>query len=95
VIMDCFGAGRLDEYRGKGKLDLVIVYAAEPGSLTQAPGGRDNARVVSKATFAALSLADEAGNYFLRPDRIMGMFIVDPSHPPSGYEACLKVCMGT
>ena len=45
--MDCFGAGRLEEYRGKHKLDLCIVYGAEPWALSPAPGGRDNALMVS------------------------------------------------
>ena len=61
------------------------MYGAEPGSLAQAPGGRDNARVVSRATFAALSLPDADGNYFLRPDRILGMFVLNPSNPQKGY----------
>ena len=54
----------------------------------QAPGGRDNARVVSKATFAAFSLPNEAGDFFLRPDRIMGMFLLNPGDPPEGYARC-------
>ena len=56
----------------------------------QAPGGRDNARVVSKATFAASSLPDEAGNFFLRPDRIMGMLLLNPGDPSEGYARCLE-----
>jgi hypothetical protein len=87
IIIDCFGASRLEEYLGKHKLDLCLVYGAEPGSLMQAPGGRDNARVVPKANFTSLSLPDETGNYFLRPDRIMGMFLINPDDPPTGYAA--------
>jgi hypothetical protein len=29
VIKDCFGVERVDEYKGKGKLDVIIVYACE------------------------------------------------------------------
>ena len=39
IIVDCFGKERLEEYRGKHKLDLVLVYGIEPGVLQQAPGG--------------------------------------------------------
>jgi hypothetical protein len=38
LIVDCFGEERLEEYRGKGMLDLCLVYGAEPRILTQAPG---------------------------------------------------------
>ena len=81
IIVDCFGESRLEEYHGKGKLELVFVYGADPSVLTIAPGGRDNARMVSKATFMALALPDADGNYFLRPDRIMGMFLLDTVPP--------------
>ena len=87
IISDCFGPGRLEEYRGQHKLDLCFVYGAEPMALTQAPGGRDNAKMVSKATFESLSMPDGDGNYFLRPDRILGCFLLDPSDPPANYAA--------
>jgi hypothetical protein len=56
IIVDCFGAGRLEEYRGKGKLDLCIVYGAEPWALSPAPGGRDNALMVTTHLTAFFSL---------------------------------------
>ena len=90
IIVDCFGASRLEEYRSKGKLDLVIVYGADTSVLTLAPGGRDNARMVSKGTFEALTLPNVDGNYFLRPDRIMGMFLLDKV-PPGLAAAELKL----
>jgi hypothetical protein len=86
IIVDCFGVERLEEYRGKGRLDLCLVYGAEPRVLSLAPGGRDNAVMVTKATFHALSLPDKDGNYFLRPDRILGAFLFDHRAPPSGLE---------
>jgi hypothetical protein len=76
IIADCFGVERLEEYRGKGMLDLCFVYGADPSMLSPAPGGRDNAKVASKATFHAISLPTLDGNYFLRPDRILGAFIM-------------------
>lgn len=79
-----FGASRLEEFRGKHKLDVVFVYGAEPHALTQAPGGRDNAFMISKTTFELLSLPDTNGNYFLRPDRILGVFLIDPVQQLSG-----------
>lgn len=62
------------------------MYGAEPTSLQQAPGGRDNAVMVTKSYFHVLSLSAADGNYFLRPDRILGMFLLDPANSPSGYE---------
>jgi hypothetical protein len=86
IIVDCFGVERLEEYRGKGRLDLCLVYGADPMMLSFTPGGRDNAVMVTKATFHALSLPDMDGNYFLRPDRILGAFLFDHRAPPSGLE---------
>jgi hypothetical protein len=51
-------------------------------SQQQAPGGRSNAKMISKSTFKEFSLAHPDGNYFLRPDRILGAFHVDSSAPP-------------
>jgi hypothetical protein len=70
IIKDCFGKARLDEYRGKHKLDLLLVYGIEPSILQQAPGGRNNAKMVSKKTFEDLTLPHADGSYYLRPDRI-------------------------
>ena len=68
-------------YKGKGKLDALIVYAIPAVCVQQAPGGRDNAKVVSKVMFEDMSLADLAGSYFLNPDFIMGSFLIDPARP--------------
>jgi hypothetical protein len=38
IIIDCFGPERLEEYRGKGMLDMCLVYGAEAAVLSQAPG---------------------------------------------------------
>jgi hypothetical protein len=38
--------------------------------------------MVTKTTFNTFSLSHPDGNYFLRPDRIMGAFFVDRSSPP-------------
>jgi hypothetical protein len=35
IIKDCFGVERLEEYRGKGKLDVIIVYGCAPDILQQ------------------------------------------------------------
>jgi hypothetical protein len=79
IITDCFGKERMDEYRGKHKLDLLLVYGIEPSVLQQAPGGRNNAKMVSKKTFEDLTLPHADGSYYLRPDRIFAAIIVDPS----------------
>jgi hypothetical protein len=59
---------------------LFYFYFATHGK--QAPGGRSNAMMISKPTFKEFSLAHPDGNYFLRPDRILGAFHVDSSAPP-------------
>ncbi len=71
MIADCFGPERINEYLGKHKLDLVLVYGAEPWSLSEC--GRSNARFVSKATFEALSLPDNDGRFF-----IVSLFDIKP-----------------
>jgi hypothetical protein len=35
IIKDCFGVERINEYIGKGKLDIIIVYGCCPDVLTQ------------------------------------------------------------
>lgn len=44
--------------------------------LTQAPGGRDNAKMVPKAYFSDLMLARLDGSYYMRRDRILAVFIM-------------------
>jgi hypothetical protein len=79
IIKDCFGVERLEEYKGKGNLDIIIIYGCTAAVLEQTPGGRDNAKMVSKSTFENFSLKDVNENYFLRPDRILGVFQVNRS----------------
>jgi hypothetical protein len=85
IIVDCFGVERLHEYKGKQLLDLCLVYGAEPTVLTQAPGGRDNAKMVSKSLFQVMSLPTKDGNFFLRKDRILGAFLL---RAVAGDEGC-------
>jgi hypothetical protein len=40
IIVDCFGVKKLKKYKGKGMLDLCLVYGADPKVLSQAPGER-------------------------------------------------------
>ena len=60
------------------------MYGAEPRILQQAPGGRLNAKMVGKQIFRNFSLPHSDGNYFLRPDRILGAFLLDPANPIVG-----------
>jgi len=89
IIIDCFGKSRVGEYLGKGKLDLCLVYSVEPGILQQAQGGRDNAKVVPKATFLALSSPRE-GYYYMPPTGLRAAFLLDSSAGmPVGYDSAL------
>jgi hypothetical protein len=58
-----------------------MVYAAHPHTLQRAPGNRDNAQMVHRSVFESLSTSDADGCFYLRPDRIVGAFLVDPSRP--------------
>jgi hypothetical protein len=48
-------------------------------------GGRDNAKMVTKALLQALSMPAKDGNYFLRPDRILAAFVLPANEPLRGY----------
>eukprot|EP00615_Pteridomonas_danica_P000813 CAMPEP_0114340390 /NCGR_PEP_ID=MMETSP0101-20121206/8348_1 /TAXON_ID=38822 ORGANISM="Pteridomonas danica, Strain PT" /NCGR_SAMPLE_ID=MMETSP0101 /ASSEMBLY_ACC=CAM_ASM_000211 /LENGTH=520 /DNA_ID=CAMNT_0001473643 /DNA_START=2727 /DNA_END=4289 /DNA_ORIENTATION=- len=91
IIKDCFGAERIDEYLGKGNLDVVIVYGCEGTVLEQTPGGRINAKMFSKSLFEQFSLASSDGSYYLRPDRILGCFYVDPHNLPQITTTSMKL----
>jgi hypothetical protein len=91
IIIDCFGESRLDEYRGKHKLDMLIVYGAHPQTLSPAPGGRNNAVMVRKSDFELLSRPTPEGNYFLRPDRILAVFQFDSSRRLKGLNEEVKL----
>jgi hypothetical protein len=47
-------------------------------------GGRDNAKMIKKSLFQMLSTPAKDGNFFLRPDRIIGAFFLPASRPPVG-----------
>lgn len=81
-----FGIERVDEYIGQGKVSACIVYGFVGSAmhvLQPAPGGRDNARVVTRRFFEDLSLPRDDGRYFLRADRVLAAFIFDLASPPS------------
>jgi hypothetical protein len=66
----------LEEYRGKHKLDLLFVYGINPKCVEQAPGGRENAKMVPKAMFTDFATPFKDGNFFLRPDYIKVLLVV-------------------
>lgn len=62
---------------GRGLVDVCLVYGLPPSVLVQAPGGRDNAKVVPKVYFELLSVRHPDGQYYLRPDRIQCSMLID------------------
>jgi hypothetical protein len=74
IIVDCYGEERLDELKEKHKLDVVFVYAANPKLIELAPGGRNNAFMISKQFFETFGTQSNNGQYFLRPDFLVGAF---------------------
>jgi hypothetical protein len=51
-------------------------------SFSQAPGGRDNARMVTRSSFEDLSFPHSDGSYFLRPKMILGAILIECDRPP-------------
>mmetsp|Transcript_42010 Transcript_42010/g.77808 ORF Transcript_42010/g.77808 Transcript_42010/m.77808 type:complete len:119 (+) Transcript_42010:1-357(+) len=41
--------------------------------------------MATKALFQGFALPDKDGNYFLRPDRLLGAFLLSASEQPVGY----------
>jgi hypothetical protein len=77
IIIDCFGKERLEEYRGKHKLDVVFIYGINPKCVEQAPGGRENAKMINKVMFELFSKPKLDGSYYLRPDFIKAALYID------------------
>jgi hypothetical protein len=79
VITNCFGEDEVKRKLGKNMIDCCIVYGAESRVLRQAPGGIEHSKMFSKNYFETLAEPTlETNDYFLRPDRILGSFIIDP-----------------
>jgi len=79
VIVALKGASRINDYRGKHKLDVCIVYAVEPRVLQPVMGESEHFRLIPRVFFEAFSdLKDDEETFFLRPDRIMASFLLDP-----------------
>ena len=88
VITDCFGESRLKELKKSGKIDVCFVYGSEPRVMKNALGGTEHTKIVPKSFFETLSEAIRPHNdYYLRPDRIMGCFLIDPLKPPGGAKS--------
>jgi hypothetical protein len=83
IIKDCFGVFRMAEYRGQGKLNALIVYGISPLILQHAPGGRDHAKFVPRLFLESISLPGYDGNFFLRPDNILSVMIINADKKPS------------
>jgi len=79
LIVALKGASRINDYRGKHKLDVCIVYAVEPRVLQPVRGESEHFRQIPRVFFEAFSdLKDDEETFFLRPDRIMASFLLDP-----------------
>ena len=74
---------RTDEYVGKDKVAACVVYGCCARLLQQAPGGRNNARFITRRTFDDLSLPRGDGRFYLRPDCILAAFVFNLNDPPS------------
>ena len=69
----------------------MFVYGVDPRCVEQAPGGRENAKMVSKGIFECFATPADDGNYFLRPDKIKAAFILDgTSGLPSEREKAIR-----
>ena len=78
LITDCFGPERVDEYIGKGKLDVLLILVVHESLLSFVPGGRDNAVFIQKRAFEVLASPSEDGCHYLHPAVIAACFRVNP-----------------
>jgi hypothetical protein len=88
IIIDCFGKEKLEEYKGKHLLDVVFVYAMNPKIIEHTPGNiNDSSKMVSKSSFQTFATSHSGGQYYLRPDFIVGCFLIDTeSYHIKGYQ---------
>jgi hypothetical protein len=77
LISEIFGEEKVDEYLGKGKLDLVLIYGADPSCVESISGGKKYSKLIGKHLFEDLTLPAKDGQYYLRPDRIQAALIVN------------------
>jgi len=82
IIKDCFGVDRLYEYENQGKLDVVIVYGCNPNMIHPVVGESKYSHTIENSNFLAFSMPNKEQNYFLRSDRILGVFQVDRFRQP-------------
>jgi len=79
IIIDCYGKEFIEEYENKHKFDVVIVYEINPKLIEPVPGGKRNSFMISKQLFHTFSKMTATGQYYLRPDFILGAFLLDKS----------------
>ena len=78
LIVDCFGPERIDEYVGKGKLDVLLILVVHESLLSFVPGDRDNAVFIQKRAFETLVSPAKDGCHYLHPSVIAACFRVNP-----------------
>lgn len=81
LIVDCFGPERVNEYKGKGKLDVLLILKVHSSLLSFVPGGRDNAVFIQKRAFETLTSKEEDGCFYLRSSAIAACFHVGTKTP--------------
>jgi len=87
LILDMLGHDGLVDSQGAHKVDVCIVYAAEPRVLRQAPGRHNSVKMVPKLFLEHFSEPEpRSGDFLLRPDRIVACFLLDPSKRLMGYD---------
>ena len=85
VLASCFGDDKVEVFRGKHLADLVVVYGINPSVISSGAVGSNNV-VVSKVSLQALALSNPDGDFFLRKDRIIGIFDLDTEAAPPAFE---------
>jgi hypothetical protein len=90
LIVDTFGYQKLDGYLGQGKLDLVLVYGADPCCVESLQNTKSKAKLIGKHLFEDLSLPAKDGQYYLRPDRIKAALLVNSKSMKVGKKSKLK-----
>ena len=88
LISDLAGPDQVDGMSGAHKFDTCFVYAAEPRMLRRAFAGRDTVQMVTHnffESFAEQGPKSSKDTFWLRPDRIVACFLLDPTQPPKNY----------
>jgi hypothetical protein len=90
VITDCFGESRIDEYKDSPNFQIVLMCCVKTAMLSDVPGGRANALMVSRSMIENMKAAEVDGFHYLGQSVIKRCFLLEDAdffHAVSGAGA--------